>query len=439
MKKLLTFVFLTVTLIVVAENYNTIFNANIRNHKLEAADSILKIWSNAEPNDPELYPARFNLLLNRAHDEIVVMSKEPGSKDESFTLTDSTGNKAGYIYSQSIWNDSLVSLALAEIDRGIADYPDRLDFWLGKAAAETTTERWDDAVKTLDGALDRDSVNGGKWFGSENMAQEGADSLLADAVYDRLSEIFGTESYAVIEAALPFTEKAVNYFGNDVRLINIAGGMCYGLGKEDSALSYFEEAARIAADDPIPLTNIAYLYYQQGDTTKALEVYRKIENGDYNEEYRNVAKQMISQITTPVQDMTEYYFFFQYLPEIASQVETPADFLDVEMINSTVPAYNKLRSPIADSDIKTEEFTEKDGTKVVVWTFPMPKEIPMCRYIAFVSDGKGACKIYTLEKSFEDRWVVGSSSSKGHSNFGDISYPDTPADFVKDLRKKKLL
>lgn len=109
------------------------------------------------------------------------------------------------------------------------------------------------------------------------------------------------------------------------------------------------------------------------------------------------------------------------------------------MINSTVPAYNKLRSPIADSDIKTEEFTEKDGTKVVVWTFPMPKEIPMCRYIAFVSDGKGACKIYTLEKSFEDRWVVGSSSSKGHSNFGDISYPDTPADFVKVLRKKKLL
>lgn len=42
----------------------------------------------------------------------------------------------------------------------------------------------------------------------------------------------------------------------------------------------------------------------------------KIENGDYNEEYRNVAKQMISQITTPVQDMTEYYFSSNIFPRL---------------------------------------------------------------------------------------------------------------------------
>lgn len=72
------------------------------------------------------------------------------------------------------------------------------------------------------------------------------------------------------------------------------------------------------------------------------------------------------------------------------------------MINNQIPASNKLRSPFADTDIKVDDIPQLDGEpKVVVWTFPMPKKIPMCRYIAFVADGKGKHKILTLENHWK--------------------------------------
>ena len=216
--------------------------------------------------------------------------------------------------------------------------------------------------------------------------------------------------------------------------------MNYSIGNGDAALGFFEEAARIAPDDAIPLTNIAYIRYEQGDTAQALEIYRKIENGSYDEESRGIARQMIDAITSPVNTMDEYFYFFRFLPQVAAQVKNPVEFMEVTTFNTHIPAFNKLRSPFADADIKAEKAEPQEGeSEVVVWTFPMPHEIPMCRYMAFVADGKGGCRVLTLEKSIEDYWVVGTMIKDGHTNFGSVAYPDDAAAFVNTLRQKQLL
>ncbi len=409
MKKLLAFVFLTVTLALAADNYQISFNACLSDGKLQAADSILDEWSRATPADPELFPARFNLLLNRAT-------------------------------SDATMRDSLVDCAFAEIDRGIAVYPDRIDFRLCKAEAASVEGRWSAVIEAVDGILDYDVENGGHWLGMGNTLLTNVDTILADAVFERLGDIYSSDSRTVVNSALSTADKAAKRFGNDVRILNMAGNLNFGVANNDAALRYFEEAALIAPDDAIPLTNIGYIKYQQGDSVKALEIFRKIETGDYDEESRNIARQMIAQITTPVQNMPEYFYFFRYMPQIAEQVTSAASLLDVKMINSQIPASNKLRSPFADTDIKVDDIPQLDGEpKVIVWTFPMPKKIPMCRYIAFVADGKGKHKILTLEKSLENYWIVGTMKDTEHSNFGDVPYPDDAAAFVEALRKKKLL
>lgn len=440
MKKLLPIIFMAAVFTLAADNYNQVFNAWLIDGNLHVADSILMEWSRESPEDPELYPARFNLLLNKARSEMMVLSTEPGQSGEELVLTDSCGNKAGYMYSDILWQDSLTEAAFAEIDRGIAACPDRIDFRLGKAAAGSMTGRWSRAIEAVDGILDRDRLNQGRWYTAGNAELADADTLLADAVYDRFSEINGSELGEVIESALPVVDRAALRFAGDTRIVNIAGAMNYGVGNKDTAIDYFEKAARIDPNDAIPLTNIAYIRYEQGDTAKALEIFRRIENGNYDDESRRIASQMIADLNTPVEIMKEYYYFFRYLPEIAARMGRAADFLDVELINSRIPSYNKLRSPFADTDIVAEEIQPADGSQtVVVWTFPMPKSIPLCRYVAFVADGQGGCRIYTLEKSIEDYWVVGTQQGTGHSNFGDIPYPDDAAGFVKALVDKKLL
>lgn len=409
MKKLLAFIFLAAALALAADNYQMSFNAWLSDGKLDVADSVLTEWSRATPDDPELFPARYNLLLYRANN-------------------------------QGHWQDSLVDQAFAEIDRGIVACPDRVDFRIAKTEAASMTSRWTDLIEAVDGLLDRDAANDSKWRGRENAPQAKADSLVAEAVSERLSEIYASQLRDVVESALPLAAKAAKHFSGDKRFLNIAGTMNFGVGHDDAAIGYFEEAVRVAPDEGAPLINLGYIHYQMGDTAKALEIYHKVEAGSYDEKSHEYARQMIAKITTPLEDMKEYYYFFRYLPQVASQVTLLDNFLDIKTINTSIPTLNQLRSPFADIDIKAEKVPQEEGgTEVVVWTFPMPTEIPLCRYMAFVPDGKGGCKVFTLEKSLENYWIVGTMHEDAHTNFGSMPYPDDAPAFVRGLREKGLL
>ncbi|MDE5704535.1 lipopolysaccharide assembly protein LapB [Muribaculum sp.] len=442
MKKLLTIIIPAAVAVFTlsADNFNQTFNTLLTDGNLHAADSILAIWSSESPENPELYPARFNLLLGKARSEMIVLSDDSGHHGEQLTITDSVGNVAGYIFSETVWQDSLVDLAFDEINHGIAAHPDRIDFRLGKAAAGAMTGRWLKTIEAIDGLIDRDEQNHSHWLTSGNTEQSNATNLLSDAVYDRFAEIQASQSRDIAEKALPVVVKATRRFGTDNKIINIAGALNYGLGNDDVAIDYFEKAMQIVPDDALPLTNIAYIRYEQGDTAKALEIYRQIENGNYDEESQRIAKQMIAEIATPLRDMKQYEYLFQYLPGIAAQIDNPDTFLDVEIINSRIPAHNKFRSPFRDTDIKVENIQYGDGcNSVVVWTFPMPEDVPMCRYVAFVSDGTSGCRIYTLEKSQMDVWVIGTMDNQNHSIVGGIPLPKEAAGFVKALYGNKLL
>ena len=139
--------------------------------------------------------------------------------------------------------------------------------------------------------------------------------------------------------------------------------------------------------------------------------------------------------------MKPYTYFFNYLPGIAeiTTVETGAEVLSTpETLNSIYPSYNEFKSPFADSDITVTPITIGDRT-IYVWKFPEPTEMPLCLYVAFVpSDGH--YKIYTLERSLNNLWVIGSMNEGSHSNYGNIPESPTSADeFVNLLEAIKLL
>lgn len=299
MKRLLT-LSLSVVILTSACNYNhasnfhQTFNASLTNGNITDADSILNVWSRKSPADPELFAARFNLFLSKSRNEMLVLS---GSSDheegEGLAFTDSLGNVAGYISGKTTWQDVLVDSAFFEIDRGIAAHPDRIDFRLGKAAAGAMTGRWNCTIDAINGAIDRDKANHSQWITAENAKVTDTEVFLADAIYDHLAGIQQSGSSEVMENALPVVAKAAQRFIRDNRIINIAGAINYCAGHTDTAISYFEKAMEIAPNDALPLTNIAYIRYEQGDASKALEIYRQIKNGNYDDDSKNIATEMI--------------------------------------------------------------------------------------------------------------------------------------------------
>lgn len=52
-----------------ASNHKTEFNDNLANGRYEQADSVLAAWETEHPQDPELFAARYNYMLNSSRNQ----------------------------------------------------------------------------------------------------------------------------------------------------------------------------------------------------------------------------------------------------------------------------------------------------------------------------------------------------------------------------------
>ena len=63
--------------------------------------------------------------------------------------------------------------------------------------------------------------------------------------------------------------------------------------------------------------------------------------------------------------------------------------------------------------------------KLIVYQFPEPKEVPEALYGAVLLDTTThRAEYYTLEYSYNDKWVYGSTSRGKHFNYGEVDSPD---------------
>ncbi|MDE6160242.1 MAG: hypothetical protein K2F77_01145, partial [Muribaculaceae bacterium] len=329
---------------ILAEKYESGFNAWLIDGNYAAADSVLRLWESATPDDPELYSARFNYRINQSREEILVLSGDTNPDGEHLVLTDSAGTEAGSISSRTIWNDSIVELATHEIDRGIAACPDRLDFRLGKACAAAVSGRYALCAQTVEAMLERCRENGFAWLTTNGAPQDSASALVADASFDRLRDIFTAETDVTDSIARGLAVKILELYPTDAKVLNIAGGLELAAGNADMALKYFDAAINATPDDPLPLLNKAYLLHQRDESEAAVQICNDVAaNPDFSQEWRDEAAQMAQLYSQPIQKMEPYYYFFRYLPIVAQQIHDAGAPFDIDFINSRIPRLNNLK------------------------------------------------------------------------------------------------
>lgn len=63
--------------------------------------------------------------------------------------------------------------------------------------------------------------------------------------------------------------------------------------------------------------------------------------------------------------------------------------------------------------------------KLIVYQFPEPKVVPEAKYGAVLLNTKSLeIDYYTLEMTYNDKWVYGSMSTERHNNYGKVDSPD---------------
>lgn len=432
MKKLIFSSLAAVGLVCFAADYSSEFNAAVTGGRLEVADSLLRLWEASAPADPELYPARFNLLFNQAQNSVIELSDDTSPDGVAIVLADTLGNAVGSLAERIERNDSIFKLAIAEIDRGIAALPGRLDFRLGKAAAAGYFRKWDMLASTLEGVLDSADRD---WFWTGGAALgDSARSVISAASFDYVRDIYMDGGEASVTVAASLGDRALVCFPENVELLNLMGGIAFDRGDAASALGYMGRALELRPCDGLVRYNMAYVYFTEGDSTASLEVCREIAASDcVDSQSKEMAAGLERRIQTPLESMRAYDYFFRWLPAVAAQALEIGDiawlFGTPGPVNDEIAAANGFRSPFAASDISVSRL-DAGGRDVFVWTFPMPGEMPLCRYVAFVADAKGV-RCFMLEKSFENYWVIGSMEEGTHVNYGGVdSMPEDANAFV---------
>lgn len=82
---------------------------------------------------------------------------------------------------------------------------------------------------------------------------------------------------------------------------------------------------------------------------------------------------------------------------------------------------------------------EKHGSyRVIIYQFPEPEEVPEAVYGAVLLDTTtNTAEYYTLEYSYNDKWVYGSTNAYKHFNYGEVDRPDLDSFIVWVLNPDK--
>ena len=123
------------------------------------AEAINEIRASGDQS-AERYIAEYNYYVNNAllfsgmTSSTVYPDENEHVVGDIMTLTDSTGEVAGYMYFIENWDEDIADSGIAVITQGISLHPDRLDMHYGKIHMLRKLRRWNAYADAIHATLD---------------------------------------------------------------------------------------------------------------------------------------------------------------------------------------------------------------------------------------------------------------------------------------------
>lgn len=126
----------------------------------------------------------------------------------------------------------------------------------------------------------------------------------------------------------------------------------------------------------------------------------------------------------------EYYFIPQLIDDIYNSRLTADVLTDEEWLRQSIRQYcmeHNEKEFIKEWDnFKIQSVNTYGGYKLIIYAYPQPKVIAEALYGGILLNmATRQAQYYTLEYSYDNKWVLGSMNAKGeHNNYGTIDSPD---------------
>lgn len=277
MRKIFLFILLTaISNLVSGQTYYEKFKTLFQQNDTIKIASLLTEWEKTSPNDPELYTAAINYYFSNSKKEIVSVDKQQKS-NESFQLTDSTGQVAGFINSSLDYDTEKLSKAIKYANTGIDKFPNRLDIRFGKCHILQQIGDYDNFTKEIIKTIDYSQVNKNNWLWTENKKQENGESSLLDSIQSYLKQLYDTEDDNLLLNMIQIGEATLKIYKSNVEILSTTSVALLLTKNYDKAIEYLKQAENINPKDFIVLNNIAQGYKLKGDKANAIKYYELTE------------------------------------------------------------------------------------------------------------------------------------------------------------------
>lgn len=277
MRKIFLFILLTaISNLVSGQTYYEKFKTLFQQNDTIKIASLLTEWEKTSPNDPELYTAAINYYFSNSKKEIVSVDKQQKS-NESFQLTDSTGQVAGYINSSLDYDTEKLSKAIKYANTGIDKFPNRLDIRFGKCHILQQIGDYDNFTKEIIKTIDYSQVNKNNWLWTENKKQENGESSLLESIQSYLKQLYDTEDDNSLLNMIQIGEATLKIYKSNVEILSTTSVALLLTKNYDKAIEYLKQAENINPKDFIVLNNIAQGYKLKGDKANAIKYYELTE------------------------------------------------------------------------------------------------------------------------------------------------------------------
>ncbi len=265
--------------IVEAQNVYDNFYKALHEKDSATVEQILSEIRYSNDQSAERYIAEYNYWVNKAHvSEGPILSTElPEGVDVSgvFTLTDSMGNIAGYMYGVEYYDSLLTDSALLIISEGIQRHPNRLDMRFGKIYLLGQSGRWQSYTDEILSTLEHSEKNNNAW--KYPNVTESMDTILIYSILDYEKALYSALSKSdtltvqdtmKIHYMRSIAQRMLRLYPHDVFSLNIMAVTYHVMGQEDSALVWLLRAEKVNPRDALVLLNIADTYNSLGDRKK---------------------------------------------------------------------------------------------------------------------------------------------------------------------------
>lgn len=258
-----------------ADGFREQFRAAFKTGDVAAAEKVLADWEKATPKDPDLYVARFNLLLNKA------TKRTPVPAAPAVAGTTAPAQRPPTVMVS--YDPATMAQAAATLKQGIALAPERLDMRMGLAKSYEMAGQAGALLQTIRETLEARKNGGKPWLWRDGVALPGPENAFVPAAIEPFASNYWKQpGDKGLENGRPIAELMEQYFPqNSLGYFNM--GVYYAhLHKTQESYEKMQQADALDPNDIstlMNLTRMAIELKQKDKATAYQERLRKLPNG----------------------------------------------------------------------------------------------------------------------------------------------------------------